>query len=669
MTIATETPALQLVPDVSVSDAPSPRPLQRWALAALLSGTAAFYLWNLSVSQWGNAFYSAAVQAGSQSWKAFLFGSSDAANSITVDKPPMSLWPMELSARIFGLNSWSVLVPQVLMGVASVALLWDVVRRRFGETAGLIAGLVLALTPIAVAIFRYNNPDALLVLLMVAAVWAVLRAVDDGRSRWLVLAGVLVGLAYLTKQLQIALILPALASTYLLAGPPRLRSRVWQLLLGLGAAVVAAGWWVALVQLWPARERPWIGGTQHNSILELTLGYNGLGRLNGDEPGSTSGLALSTANGPTGSHNAAPMWGETGIDRLFQPTQIGCIAWLLPAALIFLVVLLIWRRRAPRTDPQRAYTVVWGGWLVCTALVFSYMQGIFHPYYTVALAPAIAALVGAGSVVCWRNRGRLWVQATLLAAVLTTAGTGYVILRHVRLYYPWLRWVLLAAAVVLVIWVVVIWLVRAGTMWAQRKSVQSAVLVAAVILGLAGPLAYSVTTAERGNSGALPVAGPTLRSWGLLAPRLPAAARITEASGPAFLLPPGAPGRIAHVPGCSLMEAGIPAQPAVDKLKANADSFRWVAATVGSMCAAGYQLASGYSVMPIGGFNATDPAPAPDEFLRLALGHHIHYFIVSNPIEQDKWGHLTNAGLIQQWVQRNYTPTHIGRVLMYDLTS
>jgi 4-amino-4-deoxy-L-arabinose transferase-like glycosyltransferase len=154
----------------------------RAALAALVLGTAVLYLWNLSSSGWANGFYSAAAQAGSQSWKAFLFGSSDAANSITVDKPPMSLWPMALSVRLFGLNPWSILVPQALLGVASVALMWDTVRRRFGEYAGLIAGLLLALTPVAVAIFRYNNPHATLMLLLVGAVWALLRAVDDAGS-------------------------------------------------------------------------------------------------------------------------------------------------------------------------------------------------------------------------------------------------------------------------------------------------------------------------------------------------------------------------------------------------------------------------------------------------------------------------------------------------------
>ncbi len=285
------------------------------------------------------------------------------------------------------------------MGVASVALLWDAVRRPFGEAAGLIAGVVLALTPVAVTIFRYNNPDALLVLLMIAAVWALLRAVDDGRLRWLLLCGGCLGLGYLTKQLEVALVMPALALGYLLAGPRSVLDRIWRLVLTLGAALAAAGWWVLLVQLWPTDRRPWIGGTQHNSILELTLGYNGIGRLNGDEPGSVGALGVSSPI-HLGGRTAAHPWGQPGIGRLFEAAQIGCIGWLLPAALVFGLALLVWQARAPRRDPQRAAILVWTAWLLTTALVFSFMAGIFHPYYTVALAPPIAALVGIGTAQC-----------------------------------------------------------------------------------------------------------------------------------------------------------------------------------------------------------------------------------------------------------------------------
>ncbi|MBZ4018509.1 glycosyltransferase family 39 protein, partial [Streptomyces purpurogeneiscleroticus] len=274
------------VPRTDASHAPQPpaRPADpRWArpgLLLLLAVTAALYLWDLGASGYANQFYSAAVQAGSESWKAFFFGSSDAANSITVDKPPAALWPMALSVRLFGLGGWQILVPEALMGVATVGVLYATVRRRFGAGAGLLAGGALAITPVAALMFRFNNPDALLCLLMVCAIACVLRALEDARTKWLVLAGLCFGLAFLTKTLQAWLILPPLAVVYAVCAPTTVRKRIGQLLLAGVALLVSGGWWVALVELWPAASRPYIGGSQNNSFLELTFGYNGLGRIN-----------------------------------------------------------------------------------------------------------------------------------------------------------------------------------------------------------------------------------------------------------------------------------------------------------------------------------------------------------------------------------------------------
>ena len=266
----------------------SPR-WERPTLLMLLAATAVLYLWNLGASGWANAYYSAAAQAGSQSWKALFFASSDAANSITVDKPPVSLWVMGLSARIFGVSSWSILVPQALMGVAAVGVLYASVRRTFGPAAALIAGTVLATTPVATLMFRFNNPDALLVLLLVVAAYAVVRAQEKASTRWLVAAGALVGFAFLTKMLQALLVVPAFGLVYLIAAPTTLWRRVRQLAAALAALVASAGWYIALVELVPASARPYIGGSQNNSILELTLGYNGLGRITGNEVGSVGG--------------------------------------------------------------------------------------------------------------------------------------------------------------------------------------------------------------------------------------------------------------------------------------------------------------------------------------------------------------------------------------------
>jgi 4-amino-4-deoxy-L-arabinose transferase-like glycosyltransferase len=233
----------------------------RPALFALLAVTALLYLWDLGSSGWANTYYSAAVQAGTKSWKAFLFGSTDASNFITVDKTPLSLWPMEISARIFGLNSWSVLVPQALMGVATVGVLYAAVKRWFGAGAGLLAGAVCALTPVAALMFRFNNPDASLTLLMTLGAYALTRALEKDSTRWVIAAGAFVGLAFLSKELQAFLVLPAFGITYLIAGPPKLGRRIWHTFLIGISTIVAAGWWVAIVYAWPASSRPYLGGS------------------------------------------------------------------------------------------------------------------------------------------------------------------------------------------------------------------------------------------------------------------------------------------------------------------------------------------------------------------------------------------------------------------------
>lgn len=294
---------------------------ERPAYAALLLATALLLLWNLGASGYANSFYSAAVQAGSESWKAFFFGSSDAGNSITVDKPPAALWPMALSVRLFGLGSWQILVPQALMGVGTTAVLYAAVRRQFGPAAALLSGTAFALTPVAALMFRFNNPDALLTLLLTVTVYCVLRALEGARTRWLVWAGVAVGFGFLTKTLQAFVILPPLAVLYAVCAPTRLRRRLGQLLLAGLAAVVAGGWWVTVVELWPAASRPYIGGSQNNSFLELTLGYNGLGRISGNETGSVGGGAA--GGGPAGGGWGRP--GSTGCSRPISVARsLGC---------------------------------------------------------------------------------------------------------------------------------------------------------------------------------------------------------------------------------------------------------------------------------------------------------------------------------------------------------
>lgn len=627
------------------------------ALAVLLMTTTVTYLWNLSANGWANSFYAAAVHAGTKSWKAFFFGSSDAANSITVDKPPASLWPMELSARLFGLNSWSLLVPQVLMGVLTVAVLWACVRHRFGSSAGLLAGTALAVTPVAALMFRFDNPDALLVLLVTLSTAAMLRALEDGRTRWLVLCGTLVGFGFLTKQLQVMLVVPALALAYLFAGPPRLGKRLLQLFAAGMAIVVSAGWWLLAVELWPTSSRPWIGGSQHNSILELTMGYNGLGRLNGNERGSV-GPPASGHEGYFGGHFGS----NPGITRIFDAMEGGQIAWLLPAALVLLVVGIVLRGKAKRTDPQRAALILWGGWLLTTLLVFSFMSGIFHSYYTIALAPPIAALIGAGSAMLWTDRHRFAVRCTAALAVALTGITVWVLLSRTPHFVGWLRWSIAIATVIAV----------TGILWRSGKQTLAAALLA-VLVGLAGPVAYTIQTIGTAHNNPLPSAGP--RAGGMFGPPGAFPGHRGFPGGPNGPMGnpgdfgPGGPGF--GGPGFGgpggIFGSGTPSADVVAKLKTDASQYTWAAATVSSMNAAEYQLATDLPVMPIGGFNGTDPSPTLAQFQADVAAHRIHYFIGGSsrggPGDSD-----SNSAQIAAWVKAHFTPITVGKVTLYPLT-
>jgi 4-amino-4-deoxy-L-arabinose transferase-like glycosyltransferase len=648
------------------------RTRSRPSLLGLLAVTALLYLWGLGASGWANDFYSAAAQAASVSWKALFFGSSDASNFITVDKPPAALWVMGLSARLFGVNAWSLLVPQALMGVATVGLLYATVRRWFGPAAGLVAGAVMALTPVAVLMFRFNNPDALLVLLLVAGAYATVRALEGGSTGWLVLAGACVGFGFLAKQLQALLVVPAFALVYLAAAPGSLARRLGQLAAAGAAMVAAAGWWVAIVELVPASARPYIGGSQTNSVLELTFGYNGFGRLTGNETGSVGGA-------PGGG------WGPTGWTRMLGAEVGGQVAWLLPAALVLLAAGLWITRRAPRANRARAGFLLWGGWLVVTAAVFSFMQGIFHAYYTVALAPAIGALVGMGATGLWEVRRHPRLRWWLAATVAVTAVWSYVLLRRTPDWRPGLApLVLVGGLVVAGLAGGLPWEDRLRATWAGPggRRAAMAVAIAGLLVALAGPAAYAIDTAATPHAGAIPSAGPEVPG-----------ARGGPGGGPRGFrggMPPGMPGARTGQPpfgqGNSqgfgpggggqrgglggLLDGATPDAELVALLRQDAGGYTWVAATVGSNSAAGVQLATGDPVMAIGGFNGSDPAPTLAQFQQYVAEGKIHYFLGGGRMGMGgSMGGSDAARQIAAWVQEHFTATSVGGATVYDLTT
>ncbi len=641
---------------------------ERPALLGLLGLTALAYLWDLGASGWANAFYSAAVQAGSVSWKAFFFGSLDASSFITVDKSPAALWLMEISVRIFGLSSWSILVPQALEGVATVAVVYLAVRRWFGPGAGLLAGSIVALTPVAALMFRFNNPDALLVLLLTGAGYATLRAVESGRTRWLVLGAALIGTAFLAKMLQAFVIVPVVGGLYLMAGPPRLAARIKQLALAAVALLVSSGWWVAIVELVPAADRPYVGGSQNNSVLNLVLGYNGLGRLTGNETGSVGGVGA-----------AGSMWGATGWDRLFNASFGGQASWLIPGALILLAAGLWLTRGRPRTDLPRASLLLWGGTLVVTGAVFSYAQGIIHPYYTVALAPSIGAVIGIGASMLWARRARRSSRLALAIALAVTAVWAFILLGRSPDFLPGLRWVVLVGGL------------AAAPLIAElpRLSRLAAVTLAgaALALALAGPAAYTVDTVLTAHAGAIPSAGPAVAAadgggppgaggrGGFGGP--PGGGALTggpPAGGPppGFAPPAGGGGGFVGGGGApgGFLRASTPSAALVKLLQTGASKYRWVAATVDANNAAGYQLGTGEPVMAIGGFNGTDPAPTLAQFQAFVRAGQIHYFIAGGGGFGGGFGSgaATASSQITAWVQARYTAQTVGGVTIYDLS-
>jgi 4-amino-4-deoxy-L-arabinose transferase-like glycosyltransferase len=458
---------------------PRPRPelLGLLALAALLN------LWLLSKNGWANDYYSAAVRSMASSWHNFLYESFDPSGVMTVDKPPLALWVQAMSVRAFGFNSLAVLVPQALMGMASVALVYDLTRRHFGRVAGGVAGLVLALTPITVAISRHNNPDALLVLCCVAALWFFVRALEDGRTNWIVWAGVFVGLAFEAKMLVALMVVPGMVAAWIWVAPRGRAAALRQLLAGGLAMFVVGGAWPLLMALTPASDRPWISGTSDNSIWSLIFGYNGLGRIDGQ------------AGGPQAFGGAGPFGGATGPFRLLNESMGGQAGWLLGVALVAGVAVAV-ASRLRRADARTGWVIAVGGAFAVTAVAFSFAGGIFHPYYVSLLAPFTAALVGAGVRVLPRSAlAPLAVAAGVLAELA--------VLHQTPGSLGWLPPLLVIAGGAAV-----------AVLTFGREQLRAAALAGALAILMVAPATWSVQTLGHATSSTFPAGGPATASFG-----------------------------------------------------------------------------------------------------------------------------------------------------------
>ncbi|TQS26226.1 glycosyltransferase family 39 protein [Microbispora sp. KK1-11] len=662
-------------------------PLLRWGKWAVLVLAAVLYTWALGRNGYANDYYAAAIYSGTKSWKAFFFGALDAGSYITVDKPPFALWVMGLSARIFGFGTWSMLLPQAAAGVASVALVHSAAGRalrgldaRAAGAAALLAALVMTLTPITVAINRDNNPDTVLVLLLVAAGWFCMEAIRTGRLRTLLVTAVLVGLAFNTKMLQAYLVLPGFALTYLYAAPGAFVRRIGRLLAAGAVLVVTSAWWMVVVDRWPVSSRPYIGGSTDNTVWDLVIGYNGLGRIfggagNGGGPGrlpadAPEGVTRAFGGGPGGGAGGG-FGGASGAGRLFNDVMAGQISWLLPFAAVALVCGLVLVSR-PRLQPSkgtardavRASLLVWGGWLVVHYAVFSFSSGTFHPYYTTAMAPAVAALTGVGGVLMWRaaRASAAW-RLILAAAVAVTGAWSFVVLRRTPEFVPWLAWVVAGATAVAVLALAVTAFAGRGTESDTESDtgrggpagrggraaarITAVALAAAVAAGLAGPAAYAVTPLGAAVNGTNPTAGPSQGMGGPFG-----RGGFGGMTPPGGMRPGGATAPGGEAPGGNTQAGAVQDRAVQDRavqggrgmrgpggqvdaamaayLKRNKGSATWLVAVDSAQSASSLILSTGEPVIAMGGFTGSDPAMTVDKLQRYVAEGKLTYILIGD---------------------------------------
>jgi 4-amino-4-deoxy-L-arabinose transferase-like glycosyltransferase len=645
--------------------------------------TGVLYLWNLQATGYANSFYAAAIQAGTKDWTALLFGSLDAGNAITVDKPPAALWIPALAGRIFGFSALSMLIPQALMGVAAVGLLYLTVKRVSGPAAGLLAGSALALTPVAALMFRFNNPDAMLTLCLVLAAYLTIRAIEKAGWKWLAAAGAVIGLAFLTKMLQGFLIIPALGLAYLWAAPTTLGRRILHLLGAAAGIAVVAGSNIALFQLTPASARPYMAGSKTNSFLELTFGYNGLGRITGSGEGMPGGGAMPDpgaipgggtmpdsgampgggampdfgampGGGPGGGGNAG-FGGTAGITRMFESSFGGEVSWLLPAALILLVAGLWFTRREARASATRAALLLWGGWLIVTAGIFSFMGGIVHPYYAVALAPAVAALVGIGSVELWRGRSFWPARIVLAVTVLATSTWSATLLGRDPDWMPGLRGIIVVLGVLAAAALLLSVDHMAALPARLRNAATVGVLVTSLLAGGLGTTAWTLATAAQPHSGPVPTSGPNTSAMGGMGGAGMGTGDDGNAGG-AEADTRDAGRRASGGPGVGTASAEL-----IALLKSS--GTKWSAIVSGATSAADLELATDTSVIALGGWNGGDPYPTLAQFQDMVDRGEIGYFISGGGMG----GGRGASSEVATWVAENFQAQTVGSSTVYKL--
>lgn len=602
---------------------------ERPTLLAILAANSVLYGWNLGINNWANYFYSAAVQAGTMDGKAFFFGSSDWGNSITVDKPPLSLWVMGLSVRLFGFNPVAMLLPQVVMGIATTLLIYLVLRRCTSGAAALFGAAVFFTTPIVTLMSRYNNPDPLMLLLMVAAAWFVLRSIETGRWHFFVVSGALLGLAFMTKQMQGLLSLPALGLAFVLFSPQRWLKRMGTIAAGLGALVVTGGLWMTIVDLVPTDERPYVGGSPSNSVLQLTLEYNGIQRIAGTD---------SAAGAQQLPSQFRAVDSDAGLFRLLNANYNQEASWLLFAALLALALLAITWRKHQGTRAIRSLTLLSGLWLLTTFLLLCFMGNQIHTYYTAALTPPLALVLGIAldALVMMASSS----LARIIGAVIALTGllTSWLIIGGTVAWPDWLPTTLLGVGIASVSALVI------------RPPNRTLEITASLLLGaslLCGPVITSVHNVTVAFNGSNPVSGGLTKNPTGISHLLESLRRndLPWAHDIAF----------GRVPDAALVDA-----------LAGTRGCTWAAASYASQTAARLQLESGRPVMPVGGFAGSDPSPTLDEFKdKVAAGEIC--FLVQQEAFIEVQATESESSAISTWVENTFPKETIGGTTVYRL--
>lgn len=635
---------------------------EKWMLPVLLALTGALYLFGALHNGMANSYYAAAVQAASQDWTAWLFGSLDAANYVSVDKPPLATMLMGLSARLFGFSSFSMLLPSVLAGVGSVWLVYAAVRRQFGFTSAAIAGSVLAFTPVAALMFGFNNPDAILTLMLTASGYAFLRSLEGKRPLlWLGLAGLFTGLAFNTKMLQGLMVLPAMVLVYLVFAKPPIITRFLHVMFAGVITTMSTLWWSVLVWLTPAGSRPWVGSTNDNNIWSLIFGYNGLGRLlggrgggggpdGGTPPGDGIGgtTTLQTAGNTTqtmadgagmmpGGMGGAPggghgpggtgFGGQTGIFRIFNNDFGPNIAWLLVLALAGGGLLLWILRKTPRTNRGRAAVIFWMLWLLIHIVIFSMTSGVIHPYYVVVMAPAVAALVGISLPFLWGAYVRRKPYAWLLPVLVGVTEAITVIILGYADTMMWLMWTVGVLGVAGTIGLLV-------NLYAPHRWLQNLAIITAIAACTLAPTVYTLATVNVAHTGSIPTAGPS----------------STAMRG-------------------SNNETSQADSQLVQYLLQHQNGATWLVAVASANESAAIQLTSGQPVMAVGGFNGSDTPLTLEQFKQLVKDGKVNYYAVSS---HGRGGGGPGGGNneITAWVKQTGTVVNYGGsdVTLYELS-